>query len=443
MPQLAEDLRGDARSLLDILKKSGDWNLARDGKLDRLANLITRKHPGQKILVFTQFADTVDYLVARLQERGIIRVAAATGDSENPTRLAWRFSPESNEKGKEVSPDQELLVLVATDILSEGQNLQDAAIVVNYDLPWAIIRLIQRAGRVDRIGQRAEEILCYSFLPADGVERIIRLRARVRQRLRENAEVVGTDEAFFDDDRNDQVVRDLFTENSGILDGDADAEVDLGSQAYAIWKRAIDRQPDLQRIIPDLPNVVYSTKEHVPAPGQPEGVLAFVRTAEGHDALAWMDRTGQPVTEAQFAILKAAECAPDDPPARRLPSHHGLVRKAVELIAKEEKTVGGQLGRPSGARFRTYERLKRYADEVKGTLFDSQQLRRAIEDIYNYPLRQVAVDTLNRLLRSGVSDTDLAGRVMELREEGRLSIIHEEEESQEPRIICSLGLREK
>ena len=122
------------------------------------------------------------------------------------------------------SRDDELRVLVATDVLSEGQNLQDAAIVVNYDLPWAIIRLIQRAGRVDRIGQKAEKILCYSFLPADGVERIIRLRARVRQRLQENAEVVGTDEAFFEDDQNDQAVLDLYNEKAGILDGDAETK---------------------------------------------------------------------------------------------------------------------------------------------------------------------------------------------------------------------------
>jgi len=68
------------------------------------------------------------------------------------------------------APDQELRVLVATDVLSEGQNLQDAFIIVNFDLPWTIIRLIQRAGRVDRIGQKSDKILCYSFLPADGIE---------------------------------------------------------------------------------------------------------------------------------------------------------------------------------------------------------------------------------------------------------------------------------
>lgn len=80
------------------------------------------------------------------------------------------------------------------------------------------------------------------------------------------------------------------------------------------------------------------------------------------------------------------------------------------------------------------------ADEVKDTLFDTPQLRRAIEDIYTYPLRQAAVDILNRQLRSSISDADLAQRVIELREEDRLCIIHDEEESQEPRIICSLGL---
>ncbi len=439
-PQLAKDLRTDSAALLAVLHRCGEWNPARDAKLATLIRLITHTHRGEKLIVFSQFADTVRYLATQLQARGVDRLVGVTGATENPTQIAWRFSPVSNDKRAQVAPDEELDVLIATDVLSEGQNLQDAAIVVNYDLPWAIIRLVQRVGRVDRIGQQSETIRCYSFLPADGVERIIRLRARVRQRLQENAEVVGTDEAFFEDDQNDQAIRDLFTEKAGILDGDADTEVDLGSYAFQIWKNAIDRDPSLQKIIPALPDVVYSTKPHPSDANQPEGVLVYVRTAQGNDALAWVDTHGNPITESQFAILKAAECEPDTPALSRHDNHHDLVRQGIERIASEEKSVGGQLGRPSGARFRTYERLKRYADEVKGTLFDTPELRRAIEDIYTYPLRQVAIDILNRQLRSGIGDAELAQRVIELREEGRLCMIHQEEGSQEPRIICSLGL---
>jgi superfamily II DNA or RNA helicase len=439
---LAKDLRSDAQALLNVLQECGDWDASQDAKLEALHRLLTKKHPDEKVIVFTQFADTVRYVEMQLRARGISQLAGVTGDSPNPTALAWQFSPVSNNKRDRIKPEDELRVLIATDVLSEGQNLQDCAIVVNYDLPWAIIRLIQRAGRVDRIGQQAENILCYSFLPADGVERIIRLRERVRRRLHENAEVVGTDEAFFEDDRNDQVVRDLFTEKSDILDGDADTEVDLASYAYQIWKNAITRDPSLQKIIPELPPVCYSTRAHQPSGQQPEGVLVYLRTAEGNDALAWIDKDGNGVTESQFTILQAAECPPDTPALPRLENHHDLVQKGVELIVEEERTVGGQLGRPSGARFRTYERLKRYAEEVKGTLFESQELLKAIDDLYRYPLRQSAVDTLNRQLRSGILDETLAQLVIALRDEDRLCLVHEEEREQarEPRIICSMGL---
>jgi superfamily II DNA or RNA helicase len=440
--ELSRDLEADNQALLDILDQCGDWDPGRDTKFTKLISLLTQKHPREKVLIFSQFADTVAYLARELADRQIGPTVAVTGDTENPTAVVWRFSPESNQKRPQVAPDHEIRVLIATDVLSEGQNLQDAAIIVNYDLPWAIIRLIQRAGRVDRIGQKAGTICCYTFLPADGVERIIRLRARVRQRLKENAEVVGSDETFFDDDRNDQVIRDLFTEKAGILDGDADTDTDLTSQALSIWQAAIKQDPRLEGLIPDLPNVVYATRSHEPAETQPDGVLVYVRTAEGTDALSWVDRDGRIVTESQLAILKAAECTPDTPALPRRADHHELVRKGVEEIASEERRSSNPLGRPSGARFRTYERLKRYADEIKGTLFDSQELRRAIEEIYNHPLRQVATDTLNRQLRFGISDEDLARRVIDLRAEGRLCVIHEDQETQEPRIICSLGLRQ-
>jgi hypothetical protein len=440
LPQLAADLKKDAKALLKVLKHCGAWDPNRDAKLDALEDLLRRRHPNDKVLVFSQFADTVRYLGSQLRARGIGRLEAVTGNSENPTAVAWRFSPVSNEMRGRISPDEELRVVIATDVLSEGQNLQDCSVVVNFDLPWAIIRLIQRAGRVDRIGQQAETIRCYSFLPVDGVERIIRLRSRVRQRLKENAEVVGTDESFFEDDRNDEAVRDLFTEKAGILDGDDDTEVDLSSFAFQIWKNAIDADPSLAEKIETLPNVIFATKAHAPTADQPEGVLAYIRTGQGNDALAWIDRDGKSVSESQYKILLAAECGPSTPALPRQAKHHQLVQKAVELVTEEERSTGGQLGRPSGARFRTYERLKRYAEQVKGTLFESQELLRAIDDIYRYPLRTTAVDTLNRQLRSGIADDDLARLVIDLRAEDRLCLIHEEEQTQEPRIICSMGL---
>lgn len=437
---LAENLRTDALALIQVLTKCGDWDARKDAKLATLCHLLLKQHPNEKVIVFSQFADTVRYLESQLSACGAENFAGVTGDSSDPTAYAWRFSPESNEKRDQIRPQDELRVLIATDVLSEGQNLQDCAIVVNYDLPWAIIRLVQRAGRVDRIGQRAEKILCYSFMPADGVERIIRLRARVRQRLWENAEVVGTDEAFFEDDRNDQAVRDLFTEKAGILDGDADAEVDLASYAYQIWKNAVTADPKLEKIVPDLPPVVYSTKPHQPVAAGPEGVVVYLRTAEDNDALIWMNRNGGVVTESQKTILDTAKCSPDTPALVRLENHHDLVRQGVEQVLKEEKSVGGQLGRPSGARFRTYERLKQYAEDVKNTLLDRQELHRAIEEIYRYPLREAAKDALNRLFRAHASNDDIAEKVMALRDADALTVKTEEAESREPRIICSMGL---
>ncbi len=437
---LRRELIADCATLLGVLRECGAWDPQHDSKLEALVRLLKHEHPNDKVLVFTQFADTVIYLESQLAARGVTSMAGVTGGSSNPTAFAQRFSPVSNGRREQTKPEDELRVLIATDVLSEGQNLQDCSVVVNYDLPWAIIRLIQRVGRVDRIGQKADTILAYTFLPAQGVERIIRLRERIRHRLKQNAEVVGTDEAFFEDDLTEQTIFDLYSEKSGILDGDADGEVDLASYSYQIWHNAITENPALKRIIPALPDVVHATKEHTPNEEAPEGALVYMRTPDGTDALAWMDKDGQPVTQSQFTILKLAECRPDAPALPRLENHYELVARGVERILQDEHRRGGGLGRPSGARYRVYTRLMDYAKKLHGTLFDDAELRRAIDDIYAHPLRQSAVDILNRRLKNGVDDEELAQLVIGLRREGRLSVDEEEEPTQEPQIICSMGL---
>jgi superfamily II DNA or RNA helicase len=442
---LKDDLRKDARSLIGILQQSGAWHADQDQKLAALLALLNKDYPHEKILIFTQFADTARYLSEALEPQ-VQGLAAVTGSSSNPTDLAWRFSPNSNKKRDQIPPDRELRVLVATDVLSEGQNLQDCRIIVNYDLPWAIIRLIQRAGRVDRIGQKAEEILCYSFMPAEGVERLINLRGRLRDRLEENAEVVGTDEAFFEDEQQRQMLLDLYNERSGIYDEEEDGEVDLTSEALSIWQSAIDANPKLKHLIEQLPNVTFATRHHEPDGRDPEGVLVYMRTPDGTDALAWVDKDGNSVTQSQMRILRMARCNIDTEAQPRNSHHHDLVRRGSEIILEQEKSIGGQLGNRRSAKRRTYERLDSYIQmmEREQPLLasgpDWESLKKAFEELYQYPLRQTAIAKLNKELRAGINDEDLARLVVFLRDNDAFCIVEPDETPRDAQIICSMGL---
>ena len=444
--QLVDDLRHDAQSLTQVLALAGQWDASEDGKLRALYELLTETYPSVKVLIFSQFADTVRYLEEQLLTLGVDQLAGVTGGNNDPTQYAWRFSPKSNDKRDPkkngyVSKSDELRVLIATDVLSEGQNLQDAHVVVNYDLPWAIIRLIQRVGRVDRIGQASENIYAHTFLPAEGVERIIRLRERVSNRLRQNAEVIGTDEVFFDDDTQQATLLNLYNEKAGLLDDDIDDDVDLASYAFQIWKNATDRDPSLEKKISQMQPVTFATRPHIPTLEKPAGALMYMQTADGRDALAWVDATGRSVTESQFAILQAAACDPDTPALERQHNHHELVQKGVSRIVQENRHTdgGGQLGRRTSARYRTYMKLKAYLEHQAGQLF-APELSAALTDIYKHPLYTSARDILNARLNMGVNDTDLANLVLSLRQDDRLCIIHDENDKQEPLIICSLGL---
>lgn len=449
--RLLKHLQEDADSLLAILQTFGEWLPTQDKKLAALHQLLTVQHPQEKVLVFSQFADTVHYLAQQLPAQGVAATAAVTGQSSDPTHLVWRFSPVSNGQRDTITPAQELRVLIATDVLSEGQNLQDAAIVVNYDLPWAIIRLIQRAGRVDRLGQQAADIFSYTFWPAEGVERLIHLRERLRQRLRENAEVVGSDEAFFEDDTDNQPLINLYHEKAGILDEELDSDIDLTSYAYQIWKNAIDANPKLEKEIEQLPTVVYATKALATGdqgPIGPSGVLVYLKTDLGNNALAWVDENGRSVTESQFAILRAAQCTLNTPALSRQPAHHDLVETAVNyLLAERVGESGGQLGRPSGARFQTYDRLKKHLAILRSSLWanhpTTEALAKAVEQIYYFPLREASREKINRQLRSKVNDIQLAELVTTLYEEEELCLVQATPEIQEPHIICSMGVVRK
>jgi superfamily II DNA or RNA helicase len=436
---LKTQLMKDSAAILKIINMVKEWRPKDDRQLNALHDLCTKTHGKEKILIFTQFADTARYLSEELEKRGLKQVEGVTGDTDDPTDNARRFSPISNNQKGIAGTPHEIRVLISTDVLSEGQNLQDAHIVLNYDLPWAIIRLIQRAGRVDRIGQKSDFILCYSFLPEEGLENIIGLRGRLSRRISENAEVVGADETFFDGDPIN--INDLYNEKSGILDEGDEGEVDLASYAWQIWKNATDADRSLLKTIPELANSIYGTKAIPAEKSDKQGVIVYSRTAEDNDFLAWLNGQGDVITQSQKTILDAAACSHDTQALHRLPHHHDLVAKGLDLIKDTESSATGTLGKKSSVRYRVFMHLDRYIKANEGTLFVTSELKRAVDDIFKYPLKELARDTIGRQLKTGVSDEGLADLVISLRDDDKLCIVEEEEfHNREPQIICSMGL---
>jgi len=434
---LRNNLLADAEALLGLVVAAGSWDPRRDAKLDAIHQLITETHGQDKVLVFTQFADTARYVAEQLQQRGVADLAVATSQAADPTALARRFSPHSN--NYTFRPDEtSLRVLIATDVLAEGQNLQDCAVVVNYDLPWAIVRLIQRAGRVDRIGQQHDAILVYVFEPAEGIEHIIRLRARLSQRLQENQEVIGTDESFFGEEIADKL-RDLYTEKAGVLDEDDDQDVDLASVALQVWNSASD---DARRQAERLPPVVYATRPHAAEPDDPAGVLAYLRFPDAVDALVRVDSHGNIVSQSMTTILRTATCTPETPALPRHPDHHDLTARAVQQAVTEVTRLGGQLGSLRSTRRKVYERLKTYREALRQKRQDNPDLDRAFDALFRFPLTRPARDALTRQLRLAITDPALAEMVITFYINERLVRITEERPTPEPVIVCSMGLTE-
>ncbi|WP_315326304.1 helicase-related protein [Prevotella pallens] len=437
---LKQGLKKDCEQLLAMINLCEAWNPQTDQKLNELEKLLSNTHKDEKVVVFTQYSDTANYIYKQLEKRGIKNIEKVTGATKNSTSIVERFSPISNKA--DIEKENELRILIATDVLSEGQNLQDAHIIVNYDLPWAIIRLIQRAGRVDRIDQSSEKIYCYSFFPADEVEKIISLRTRLNKRINENAGIVGSDEVFFEG--NEQNLRDMYNEKSGSLDGDDDdVDVDLGSFAYQIWKNATDANPKLKNIIPAIPNIAYSTKAATNI--SENGVITYARTYNDFDVLTRYNSEGKIVSQSQNRILQAMACTINEPCLPAQENHLALVEKAVKGIKNENTNVGGILGSRFSTKRKIYELLNHYYEQPL-TLFNTQEkkelLKFAIDQIYNNPLLENSKFILGRMMRTGNTHDDIVDTVIEMYENANLCRVDEDKtKHKDPVIICSMGLK--
>ena len=198
------DIDADLEELRLLIAMVEDITPEYDFKLGELTRIIREKaaapiNPGnKKVLVFTAFSDTAEYLYENISrmagaELGL-HTALITGAVDGKTtipkfkadmnHILTCFSPESKDKSALYPRDQEIDILIATDCISEGQNLQDCDFCVNYDIHWNPVRIIQRFGRIDRIGSKNAVIQLVNFWPDLDLDEYINLKSRVETRMR-------------------------------------------------------------------------------------------------------------------------------------------------------------------------------------------------------------------------------------------------------------------
>jgi len=211
-----KDLKNDKEQLKKIYNSAQSISVQRDAKLAELKELIAEKvrnpttnkqgQPNRKVLVFTAFADTAVYLYEGLREWATvelkINLALVTGGSAaNKTtfgknefnHILTNFSPFAKKRAQipSMQQDGEIDLLIATDCISEGQNLQDCDYLINYDIHWNPVRIIQRFGRCDRIGSPNHTVQLINFWPTEDLDRYINLKNRVEARMA-LADMAGT-----------------------------------------------------------------------------------------------------------------------------------------------------------------------------------------------------------------------------------------------------------
>ncbi len=196
------DLKADLEVITGLLKEMKKISIEHDSKFQHVRNQIQKKISNQinqgnkKVLVFTAFADTAEYLYLNLSEELLsmgIHTAKVTGSGAPKTTLGkgydfqailTLFSPLSKEK-ELIFPDEprEIDILIGTDCISEGQNLQDCDYLINYDIHWNPVRIIQRFGRIDRIGSKNVSIQLVNYWPDISLDEYINLKERVENRM--------------------------------------------------------------------------------------------------------------------------------------------------------------------------------------------------------------------------------------------------------------------
>ncbi len=241
---LKEDLLNDLNVFKKIMGIISNITAKNDDKLNQLKKKIKEiKLNNEKILIFSQFTDTTKYIYENLKDDFRDEIAEVSSETSNLISIVKRFAPKAND-GDESDFNNQINILISSDVLSEGQNLQDCNVVINYDIHWNPVRLIQRVGRVDRIGSEQDEIFIYNFLPEAKLEEKLGIRERVSKRIQEIHNVFGEDGKYLDDNEilNTNDMYAIYDERDENI---FDEKEFIVSEAEGIIRQLQDNNPEL------------------------------------------------------------------------------------------------------------------------------------------------------------------------------------------------------
>ena len=335
--RLRRDAEEDCRRLHLLLERLGrldeTWGSAGDPKAQAVRELIEElpKLDAQglpsKIVIFTNYRDTAEYLFAQLGggEPGQLRVPSNLSDrrwlslltgGDNQKRRAAvleRFAPLASQRDAEPLDNPDLLeriqplieesieLLVATDVLSEGQNLQDAQFLINYDLPWNPVRLIQRAGRIDRLNSPHERVYIHNVMPEQGLEDLLNLVKSLSAKIETIEEAVALDASVLGEQIEAREIDRIMAVRAGGEEADKVYLDEEKTQGLDAALEGLNRYLDIMREtateeLLEIPDGVYSVRK-----GPESGVYVMLRMPEdasGEVFWRWypLGDTAQPLT---------------------------------------------------------------------------------------------------------------------------------------------------
>ena len=395
---LRADIQHDIDVLRDILAPVKKITAAADTKLQRLKKLLeTEPLNTGKRLIFTRYVDTANYLYKHLQSEG---TAVIYSSNTNKQRIVARFAPKANPENRRTSGTDEgpINTLIATDVLAEGLNLQDCGMLINYDLHWNPVRLIQRFGRIDRIGSEFEKIYGFNFLPEVGIEQNLGLTETLHNRIQEIHDTIGEDAAILDNTEqlNEEAMYAIYEGDSAALNllEETQATGISFTEAEEILRQMRRQDPEAYERIVNLRDGIRTG-----IPNATKGTYIFCRSGAYQQARVF-DEEGNLVTTDPGAILQHLQCGPELQ-GEPLPSEHNA------RVTKYQKAFAAENRRRRAASPQELTNAQKYIRRELRALGGSSAEARRLDAVFRLPLPEAIKREINRLHRGKVTGESL------------------------------------